>query len=352
MRVKVLSSKSEKKQFIKFIYGLHDNDPYYCDTVLFNCRDLLFNAVTFAKNAVTEPVAVYCGQSIAAVCILIKPQNVPTLFMGCFEAQKNKKAETDLLFDYAEKRAKELGVKNLVMGINGHVSLGTGILQNCFNEEISFDSLYHPSYYKDYFDLRGYIKHGLCTYSNNQFKIRATPARAAGGFSIRFFDFKNYERDISIFERLTNDALKDTLFYFEPQEKFFYELFKSFKLLLKNENIIFAQKDGIEIGYAFWHPDFNKPLCFGKKNGAFKTWAKNRTFKHSKAKINAVAMQKNYRGSYGAALLASALDKELEKFSEIETTFVWDNNVKSVNLNLRNGFKVKRRYTVYEYITE
>lgn len=58
------------------------------------------------------------------------------------------------------------------------------------------------------------------------------------------------EEEAKVYTRINNDAFRDHLFYYERVEEEDLELFKDFKLLLK-ENLLFVEKDGVEVGFMF-----------------------------------------------------------------------------------------------------
>lgn len=347
MKIKKLITNKEMNNFIKFIYSIYKDDQNFCDTYLFNCKDLLFKKNTFARNAIIIPFCVTENEQVLCQALLIQPCNSGYLFMGYFDSIANNQDGVDALINEAKRICSELEVKSLIIGVNGHLSLGTGILQDNFDKLCSFDSLYNRDYYKHYFSHSDFVKHPLHTYKGALTK--SIEFKNQSDYSTRFFDFKHFDRDINIFENITNECLGATEFYEKPQLGFYRELFSSFKILLKNNNIIFGLKNGKEIGYAFWHPDFNEPLKKHKKHSGLNVFLKNKYYHHKSAKINAIAVLPEHQKTPISIKLHQELCSVLEKYQEIETTFVWDSNLSSVNINLRRGLKIHKEYMVYEW---
>ena len=115
----------------------------------------------------------------------------------------------------------------------------------------------------------------------------------------------------------------------------------------KGENLLFAvDEKGEDVGFLFWHPDFNQMLKGGEKLSTLKIIF---GYLFHRKKIDTVKLN-----AIGA--LKPRVTKELivafnritgRKYKYAETNFVWDNNVRSTHLNQRFFGQAHRKYEVY-----
>ena len=162
---------------------------------------------------------------------------------------------------------------------------------------------------------------------------------------------RNFSTEISILGRLFNDTLINTPFFFPRPIKEWQAIFREFAPLLENKNIIFALKNGIEIGFMLWHPNYNMILHNNATNNAVSFYLKY-LFHRSEInqfKINAVGVMPQYYKS-GVIL---GLFQELyvmvgDKYSAGETSFVFDENIASTKICQRFCGNPYRQYKIYE----
>ena len=347
MQVRYLTTKQDYKKFIDFKAMLYKGDKNYVDTATFALEDVLFQKTAFTKSCKVFPVAVEQDGKFLVQAIFIYNAKLPILQVGFFEAVKNAESAVNALIGEAMQKAKQLGVKQIVIGLNAHISYGVGILSSGFDFKNSFDSLYNKSYYKNYFaHLK---KQTLSTYRLENFTAQANFKGLSDkkAYRIEYADLKDFKASTERMRRLCDKTIGKTFLYYPTEELHFYELMKDLQPFLSNKNLFFAvDQNGNDAGFIFWHPDFNQMLNGGEKTSALKIlfgYLFNRK-RIDTAKLNAIGSV-----SQRATLaLVNELYKQMTKeFKYIETNFVWDNNLNSTAINRRFFGSPHRKYEVY-----
>lgn len=143
---------------------------------------------------------------------------------------------------------------------------------------------------------------------------------------------------------------EETYLYSPTKEGHFFDLIKDMKIILKEENLLFLMSGGKEVGFLFWHPDFNCTVKAGKPISAL-SLALGVAFRGGKidtVKLNSIGVTESHRGRGTLALLREMSVRTGDKYKFIETNFVWDDNRRSRLLNLRLLGGECRKFEVYE----
>lgn len=354
MQVCYLNSRAEKKDFIKFIYKLYQGNPYYKDSLVPIIRDFLFSPDVYQKECVIRPLQIRKSGRPLAQCILIHAPNTDFIQAAFFESLLDQTESLKLIIKSAEEMTSKPGCQKIVFGLNGHLQYGVGFLANHFDKAASFDSPYTPPYYIDQLRKLGLREKTLSSYfftiddkSYNQKMLQ----KIQQNFSVRFMNKKTFKKDMLIFGKLSNRCLKDTYLYQEKNPYSLYQLLTKMKIMLKNENLIFLMHKGKEVGFLFWHPDFNQILPGGRHNSLFSIFWRSILLrkKITRCKLNAIGVLPEHQNQGGVLLLLETMRRQLKgRFCEGETNFVWDSNLKSRVLNRRRADKVLKRYSVFE----
>jgi len=139
--------------------------------------------------------------------------------------------------------------------------------------------------------------------------------------------------------------------YFYREPVCLYELIREMKYFLKRENLIFVMKEGKEVGFVFWHPDYNEIIPGGKRNsmlGIGLRYLINRN-RIKKIKLNAIGVLEEYRNTGAVVgLLYEVYKHVFDRYNGGETNFVWDSNIPSRKLNQHICDREVRHYCVYE----
>jgi hypothetical protein len=80
------------------------------------------------------------------------------------------------------------------------------------------------------------------------------------GITVRKLNKRKLRQEIEIYTTLNNACFKAHPLWADRIAQEDYELFHPFRFLIKEENLLFAEKDGKAIGFFLWYPDFNQLL--------------------------------------------------------------------------------------------
>jgi len=356
--LKEVASTSDIKSYLTFVNNLYKGDDGYVSTQKFSMQALLFKSTDFAKSCFIQPVMVLGSNETVAVCSFIHNPKLPYLFIGLFEAKENMEEGVRLIIERAKLLANKRGLDKIIVGLNGHLTYGVGILEDGFSKKMSFDSIYNKPYYKDYFLPYSYKKETLSTYLANVDEVyeKLKRFRERENIYIREANIKkNFLSEMEVFRVLSNDTIGTTFLYSEADNLHLCQQIKGLKPLLKNENLFFATEkaadnDGKDkdIGFMFWHPDFNAFLTAGKNHSLLELFFKmNKAHKKADTvKINAIGA--NCGNPFIIAQLIKAFSKKaIGRYKFLETSFIWDNNKKSTELAKNFLGEPFRKYGVY-----
>ena len=239
-------------------------------------------------------------------------------------------------------------------GLNGHLAYGVGFLADTIDEPCPFDSAYTPDYYLAYWSRHAQAVHTLSSYRFDLSRVRLPdPAlrRAHARIRLRTMDMARFRQEAVLLGELSNRYLADTYLYFERKPHDMYRLLKPLRPLLAPENLVFACRGGKEIGFLFWHPDFNEVVPGGRRNSTLGTGIRCLVGKHRirNAKLNAVGVDPRYQGSSAVVGLLGELVRSCAgRYESVETNFVWDSNRQSSLLNRRFPHEEARHYRTFE----
>jgi hypothetical protein len=166
---------------------------------------------------------------------------------------------------------------------------------------------------------------------------------------VRPLDLRAWESELETFRLLCDATLGTTKFYAPTRPGHFTDLLGSLRPFLRPRNLLFATVDGREVGFCFWHPDYNEILPTGRRVG-MPGIAWRFALRQSRIEtviLNALGVLPEYRWVATAALLA-AMTREIEgKFSRYETSFVWDGNYASTGVSRHLDSQELRQFSVW-----
>lgn len=345
MKVKYLSTNVELKSFIDFYYKIYKNDPGFVDTDSFVMKDFLFQKTDISRNLQLRIVAI---ESDARICqgIFFASEKTDILYLGYFDCLKNSYGAVNLLIDEGKKIAIEYNKKKIVVGINGHISCGVGIQLDNFKSNTTFDSRYSKPWYQDYFKNCNGLT--ATTYiDGNDLIDRFSRIPLSSDFEYRYLDLKKFDEEMTLLSDLCNQTLSSTSYYYLMEPYHMKEMLIGLKFFLKKENVIFVTKDKKEIGFIFWHPDYNTWFRHGKKNSMLGVLIRSLFKRVHTCKINAIGVVPEYQNSRALLISFREFARVAIKYSKLETTFIWDNNLSSMSVASKR-MSPHKHYKVYE----
>ena len=355
MKIVECNSKNYKL-YMKFVKSIYNKNSFYKDTNSSLLKALLLKQSEFCKYAYVYPIMIYDKEEIVAVSTFIHAENYKeTLQIAYFEALPDCEAAVNLVISFGKELCKERNISKLTIGLNGHVNYGLGVLQDYYDSPLSFGNNYNPSYYVDYFDKHKTIDYKLTSYRGSMKELnlenqQKAIGRVCSGFTFRNMNYKTFKADMKIYTDLNNVCFENHPFYFKRSYEEDYELFKDLKLFMREENLIFVEKDGEPIGFMLWYPDYNTLIPAGKAIGVT-TFIKNKLFsdKIKKFKIVEIGVLPQFHNT-GAilGLFNECYKRTKQKYDYYETSWILDTNYKSKNFGVKWAKEEYKHYKVYE----
>jgi GNAT superfamily N-acetyltransferase len=337
----------DRNAYITFIRTVYRGNVAYKDSLIPIVRTFLNKSDTFTRSVEIHPLSIREGDRTTAQCMFIVAPCLPILQVGFFDALPNRKADVNLLLLEARRECQRRGLTSVIVGLNGHVAYGVGILTDAFDTPISFDSLYSASYYPCYFSA--FEKQTLTVFRFEMAKLRFPPITKTK-VSYRTLNMNRFRDDMLLFGDLCNRCLGSTHLYFPRDPMSLYELMSELRPFLKPEHLIFAYLNDTPVGFVLWHPDYNEVLPGGRALSLPEIAARLLLLGHriKTAKLNAIGvLPEHHRTKLATGLLHEVFYYARSRFTHIESNFVWDNNTASIGLNRCMGGTPYRRYAVY-----
>ncbi|MDR7868541.1 MAG: GNAT family N-acetyltransferase [Sporomusaceae bacterium] len=342
-------------------YGALTTDIYrhyhqYRDSMSPLIKDIVSGQSPFSRHIEKSLAGVYDGGKLLAATVLISSEKLPGyLSMAFFEALDDRTAIM-MLLDHAKRSAAARGIGKVIVGINGHMNYGMGLLCDNFDKPVSFWSSFNPPYYYDYLKGHADNEHGLASYvfdlaSLGFVKYRSLFARLNKRFKYRVADFKQLEREVEIYTRLINECFEEHPLYWERTKEENGEMYEALRPFLRGEHLIFAEDEGRAVGYVLWHPDLNELITPGKSIG-LATLIKYRIGwpRITRFKVAEIGVLPKYRGSgliFG--LLHNCFCLAKDRYSQCESGWIMDENFPSRSLISHFGGTEYKHYKVLEF---
>ncbi|MCL2591177.1 MAG: hypothetical protein FWD67_09980 [Betaproteobacteria bacterium] len=351
-----VNTKYLKKEFIELYYKVYARYQANRDNFNYTTVNFLYRKDSFSRNCQIEPVLVSDRGHFVARAILLHHPHMDALQLGCFEALPGQHEAVDLLLECASRLAGEWGTGRVIIGMNGHLTYGVGFLKDRQDLPAVFSGIYSPEYYPDFFSGRGFIEHTLTTYYANTATFDPPEkllGKAYSSISYRFIRLNDLKREMVILGDLFNKTLDKTRFYFHKHICESYEMIQSIRPLLKNGNIIYAMKDGREIGFVIWYPNFNEAIPDNGRINPFLFYLRCKLFggRIKEFMVNTIGVLPEYENSGVSLGLINEVFKQVNGvYGGGETSFVWDDNFKSSLFCRAFCQDALRHYVTYEWI--
>jgi hypothetical protein len=223
-------------------------------------RLLIEGPTAFRSHADVHPCLLVRDGRIVGRVAFIQDRGLPEYVMASyFEALPGLDGVGTTILDAA--RARFPSCPRIVIGLHGHLNYGAGFLVSRFDQPPVFGLPYTPAYYLSYFsDLprRTMVSY---RFENGGFYDLAHSFGATfdpGPVSVRDMDRSRLDREVGIYTALNNACFQGHPYWSDRSAEEDLELFRPFRFLIKEENLIFAEVDGRPIGFLLWYPDFNE----------------------------------------------------------------------------------------------
>ncbi|MBP1711504.1 MAG: hypothetical protein H6Q49_1706 [Deltaproteobacteria bacterium] len=353
MKVEKHSNIKEFNRFARQVYG---DEPGFVDNKSSLVKLLCRTETAFFNNSKQQMVWVKENNEILCQAVLIKHHMAHELSIGFFDATPNAQKAVTLLLEYAEALALSWNVDRVVIGLEGHCNNAVGFPLNP-HLPISFGESYGKAYYHDFFlsyeqiKLVSFKKEIAAITGRLRDDIRRIEHRTKG-VTLEPADFssKGFRKSIQRYTDLNNRIFEDHRYYYQRSAEEDLELFSSMKPLLNANNLIFAKKDGEDIGFVLWYPDFNQLVPVGGTAGVL-TFIRYKVLRQipRRGKLVEIGLIPKFKRTGAVALLfLGALEAAGQKCTTMITSWILEENMPSELATQRYADEPYKEYCTYE----
>lgn len=344
------TSASDRKKYLKFVKAHYKDDPNYVDYTtpiiceIFRCKS------PFAKNLWWESFIIEkMGQRVGVVTYLIHQNYSDVLQIAFFEYEQSKEYAAEIVTK-ARAICKEKAIKQIVIGLNGHVNYGLGLSLDQEHRP-TFGSAYTKTYYSAHFKELGFDETKLVSFEY-PWEEKSFPLsdkwrnRFHGRYQFRAMTKSTYHQDLAHYTELNNLCFGEHPFYYSRTKTEDQSLFKDLKFFLEKGSLIFAESDGKPIGFLLWYPDWGELMKQGETLSAGTFIKKLLHRKKVKSfKIVEWAVLPEYRQlGIPVGLLAQCFSEVKDKqYTRCKTSWIIEDNLDSSGF----GFKWATPYESY-----
>ncbi len=352
MEIYKIETLKDKKDFIGFIYDVYKDDKNYSDMNITFVKNFLYKKDSYAKRCEVIPIQIKDKGITKLECIFIIDDS-SEIKLSFLEFLPNAKKYLKKLITYSKSLLKEFDKEKVIVGINGQISYGLGILTSEYNQNFEFNSNYNREYYTKELDevfptiKKAYSYIYKATNSLSLFDKKMLDA-VYSNYDFRFFDMKHFKKDMLIFGDLCHKSLKGTPYYSKKTPYEMYELMKQIKFIMRKEDIIFAMKDGKEVGFVYTHPDYAE--LFSKPRLNYITFYLRFLFKKTKNVIYNVigVLPEHQLSGVAIALIHKSILLRQKKYPYGVSSFILEDNIQSTKLCRKLSVGINKEYHLYE----
>lgn len=348
-------SDRNKKTFLDFYRSQYLNNPLKRDSLSGMLKALLYGKSELCKSVELEPLMVIENNKIIMICMLAFAHRMPDYVqIGFFEAVEMNMEAFHMMLDKAEAFAKKKNAAKISATLNIHVNYGLGFLAGSYDKMQSFGMAHNPEFYHDFFEATGFNTIEMVSYKKDMRKVdgllsNESSRKLKERYFVREADFNNFKHDCAVYTDINNKSFNEHLFYYPRKEEEDYELFKDMKFLMKPENLLFVEKEGISVGFMLWYPDFNQVISSSETVG-LKTVIKNKLLgrKIDTFKIVEMGVIPGERNKGAILALFDYCFKCIKgRYDFMESGWILSDNFKSRNFGIKWADCESKKYKAY-----
>lgn len=352
MKIVEIKTNKQKKEYLDFLYNIYKDDKHYCDMNIIFVKNFLYKKDQFAKRHEILPIMIYDNDQPKLECIFVIDET-PEIKLSFVEFLPNAKIYLEKLIDIAQDLMVKYNKSKTIVGINGQISYGLGILTDNYNQEFEFNANYNKSYYSQEMDsvfpvIKRAFSYRYDVHNSLTFFNKDLLKKNYNDYQFRFFDMNHFKKDMLTFGKLCHESLKQTPYYSEKTAAEMYELMKQMRFLFKKEDVIFAMKDGQEVGFIYTHPNYAELFNRGRIN--YFTFFIKSLFKKPKEVIYNVigVLPAHQRSGVAMNLIDYSLHVREKDFRYGNSSFILEDNKQSTSLCSKMSTGINKEFHLYE----
>jgi hypothetical protein len=357
MRLQRVGTRQQRRTFYQFPRQVYAGNPHHRATEESLTHLLVDGPTAFHRHATVVPYLLD-NDGVVGRCALIHDSKMPHVVqVAFFEALPGLTDVCPALC--AEARALHPSARTLVVGVNGHLNYGAGLLLSHFDQPPVFGLPYTPPYYVDYFADLTLHRMVSFRFSCQEFYTWRTqqPADEIDGITVRCMDPRRLPREVAHYTAIDNGSFIDHPFWSDrlPEEN--YELFHPFRHLLDGENLLFAERNGEPLGFLLWYPDFNELVGAGHDLTAWQVLRYRLANPITTIRLAEVALLPHARRTRAVYAMLLTMIPLVQRggYQWVEGGFIMNDNIPSLTMTrkfIERAFGTKgepyRRYGIFE----
>ena len=364
--VTFVSTETEKKEFIEFLYTHYTTDGFFVPPL----RQEQYKLIDKQKNPFFNQakmamfLAHYDDEPAGRIAAVVddrfnKQHGFNTGHFAFFECIDHQPT-ANLLFRVAEDWLRGQGVEEVLGPTNPGMMDVLGFLVDGFDKYPYIMMPYSKPYYEKLALSAGYDGvRDLLAFVLDEYNVDFDRMRKAKGMimrrypqiNIRPVSLKNIDEEVKIVRDIYNEAWKNNWGFLPLSLEEIKGLAKEFKMILDEDFAHIAEWDGIPVGFSIALPDLNQ--VFRTMNGNLYPFGFIK-FLWGKQKINRIrtalmGILPEFQGKGIDALFHQrTIEFALKRnFVESELSWVLDNNTEMIHLAQRLGARIDKRYRMY-----
>lgn len=352
MEIIRVKTKKQKREYIKFYYNIYKGDENFCDMNLIFVKNFLYKKDEFAKRCKVLPIMIYDGNLPKLECMFII-DNTKEIKLSFVEFVWGSERYLKVLMILSQELMKKYDKEKTIIGVNGQISYGLGILTDKYNRKFEFNSNYNKYYYTMEMDKIFPIIKRAFSYEydvNNSIKFFDKNLLDANykKFNFRFFNKENFKDEMLIFGKLCHETLKNTPYYSKKTPYEMYELMKQTKPFFKSEDIVFVCDGNKEIGFIYTHPDYAELFNKGKLD-YLSFFLRLSSKIPEKIIYNVIGVLPEYqRSGVAMNLIDFTISFRKKNFTKGVSSFILEDNVQSTALCSKMSTGINKEFHLYE----
>jgi len=353
MDVVPVVTAADRRRYRQFVASVYADDPAYRRVNEGLLEAFLGRRDAYARRCFVKPVLVGEGAAVAAAAVLVASDDSPTLRLSFLEFRPDADEALRRLVDHATRVARDRGLTSLLIGVNGQISYGFGILEHDGEATPEFDTTYNPPYYTRLLDRLGWTKGSAQSfeYSMDEWaamRNEALLARLARRYTYRCLDLKHFRRDCLIFGGLCHRSLEGTPLYSPKTAEEMADSIRLLRWLLQPADLIFAYRGDEPVGTVFTHPDYAENLP-SRRTGPIGLWLASRRHPSRTLISDFIGVVPEHRRAGPAmGLLQEMIRLKRARVDRVVGTFIIDDNRSALDLSAPRSTGPHRRYAYYQ----
>jgi GNAT superfamily N-acetyltransferase len=377
IRVEPVRSQKEQDDFFAFPWLIYHDDPYWVPPMVDDLKARLDpKRNPFWKNAACELwLAKQGDRCVGTIVSIIDRLRVDRLgdavgAFGFFECVDDPLAAQALL-DTAGGWLKQRGMKTMRGPYNPSGEDEAGILIEGFQTRPALYEGHHPAYYQRLLESCGMVKYRdqmarLWTRDKHASfaeqmpgKLVRAASRAAlrDDLSLRRLDLQRWDEEVTLAWKIYTTCLAPLPEWVPTPLEEFQAIASAFRTIVDPRLVLVAELSGKPVGFMLALPDAAEALqkvLSHQKPRPLGLWDMARLYLYtrrlSRATFKMLMILPEYQGRGVEAVLTAELARIIWEigFREVDMSMTGEENEKSNRFQENLGFRVYRRYRIYQ----